>query len=90
LLRGNIGTFAKVEKNWGTVWGTSVSEQERSKTSIFGHRIVVRVHQLDAHDGGFDSADDHKNQGVKDVENVAATGMPETSAIAESSYSMWS
>jgi hypothetical protein len=36
LLRENVGTFAKVEKNWGTVWGTSVSEQElqRPKTSI--------------------------------------------------------
>jgi hypothetical protein len=26
LYRGKVGTFVKVEKNWGTVWRTALSE----------------------------------------------------------------
>jgi hypothetical protein len=35
LLRENLGIFAKVEKNRGTVWGTSVSEQELRRPQAF-------------------------------------------------------
>src|SRR5438128_4691886 len=36
------------------------------------NKIVVRVHQLDAYDGCFDTADDEKKEGVEDVQNAQA------------------
>ena len=34
------------------------------------NKVVVRIHQLDANDDGFDSTDDKKGQGVEDVQNA--------------------
>jgi hypothetical protein len=46
--------------------------REHAVEDLWRHKVVVRVHQLDAHDDGFDSGDDQENQRVKDIENAQA------------------
>src|SRR6266853_924762 len=45
---------------------------EHAIEHLWRDKIVVRVHQLDADNGCFNTADDEKNQGVKDVQNTQA------------------
>ena len=45
---------------------------EHAIEHLWRDKIVVRAHQLDADNGCFNTADDEKNQGVKDVQNTQA------------------
>jgi len=45
---------------------------EHAIEHLWRDKIVVRANQLDADNGCFNTADDEKNQGVKDVQNTQA------------------